>query len=109
MVNHEISLRKLSHYGIMGKTYDWLKSYLRNRKQYISISGENSSQTAIKYSVPQGSILGPLLFIIYIIDIPNLSKIAQFILHADNANIIITGNDHIEVWEQLKNIKHYSR
>ena len=64
----------------------------------------NSSQTAIKYGVPQGSILGPLLFIIYMNDSPNSSKIAQLILYPNDANIIITGNDHIEVWEQLKKL-----
>ena len=61
----------------------------------------NSSQTAIKYGVPQGSILGPLLFIIYMNDSP---KIAQLILYPNDDNIIITGNDHIEVWEQLKKL-----
>ena len=53
--------------------------------------------------MPQGSILGPLLFIIiYINDISNICKIAKFILYADDANIIITGDDHIEVVEQIK-------
>ena len=104
MVEHNILLRKLSHYGIRGNTYNWMKSYLSNRKQYVSTNGENSSLTQIKYGVPQGSILGPLLFIIYINDIPNICKIAKFILYADDANIIITGKDEIEVWEELQKI-----
>ena len=67
----------------------------------MSIDGTDSKTRDMKYGVPQGSILGPLLFIIYINDIPNISQIAKFILYADDANIIITGNSIAKVDSQL--------
>lgn len=97
MVNHDILLHKLNHYGIRGIANDWFNSYLKNREQFVSISGRDSTKKKLKYSVPQGSILGPLLFIIYINDMPNINKIAKFILYADDANIIITGSCLAEI------------
>lgn len=97
MVNHDILLQKLNHYGIRGIANDWFRSYLENREQYVSVGGQNSNKQKLKYSVPQGSILGPLLFIIYINDMPNINKLAKFILYADDANIIITGNTLAEI------------
>ena len=91
MVDHDILLEKLAHYDIRGMAYQWLKSYLYNRKQFVSINGKNSKINPFKYGVPQGSILGPLLFIIYINDIPNIQQATKFILYADDANIIIHG------------------
>ena len=101
MVEHTILLKKLEHYGIRGAALSWLKSYLDNREQFVSISGVNSSRKRMGYGVPQGSILGPLLFIIYINDMPEISKIAKFILYADDANIIITGKNIDEINEQM--------
>ena len=101
MVDHDILLDKLYHYGIRGIAHKWFKSYLSNREQYVSIEGKSSSRRSLKYSVPQGSILGPLLFIIYINDIPNIHKTAKFILYADDANIILTGNTMQEIEAQF--------
>ena len=64
--DHQILLAKLSHYGIRGVSNDWVKSYLSNRSQYVSINGYDSSLAAINCDVPQGSVLGPLLFLLYI-------------------------------------------
>ena len=97
MVEHSVLLKKLEHYGIRGKALQWITSYLENRMQFVSIDGTDSKTRHMKYGVPQGSILGPLLFIIYINDIPNVSQIANFIMYADDANIIITGDDIAEV------------
>ena len=97
MVDHDIMIDKLEHYGIRGTANKWFKSYLAQRKQFVSIQGESSGKLPLKYSVPQGSILGPLLFIIYINDIPNINKFAKFILYADDANIIITGSHVSEI------------
>ena len=99
MVDHTILLEKLAHYGIRGVAHDWLKSYLTDRQQFVSVNGSNSGKKALNFGVPQGSILGPLLFIIYINDLPNISKIAKFIMYADDANIIITGKSIAEVSE----------
>ena len=66
MVDHNILLSKLNHYGIRGNAYKWLKSYLNHRNQYVSINGKNSTSKPLLHGVPQGSILGSLLFVIYI-------------------------------------------
>ena len=100
-VDHNILLAKLAHYGIRGPALKWLRSYLSDRKQYVSVNNSDSSMTKITYGVPQGSILGPLLFIIYINDIPEISTIAKFILYADDANIIVTANTIEEVYNQI--------
>ena len=104
MVDHSILLKKLQHYGIRGTALNWFTSYLENRKQFVNVNGTNSTTRHIEYGVPQGSILGPLLFVIYINDIPGILKVARFILYADDANIILTGDNLNEIEEQLSNL-----
>ena len=70
-----------------GKAYDWFHSYLSNREQFVGINGHNSDSPSITCGVPQGSILGPLLFLLYINDLPNTSKLLKFHLFADDTNI----------------------
>ena len=64
-VCHDILLEKLNHYGIRGIANDWFRSYLSDRTQFVSINGFNSDYKTVKYVVPQGSVLGPLLFLIF--------------------------------------------
>ena len=93
-IDHTILLYKLEHYGFRGVVKDWFTDYLNNRKQFVSYNGTKSEHKTILCGVPQGSILGPLLFIIYINDITNTSTILDFLLFADDTTILYS-SDHI--------------
>ena len=86
-VNHKILLDKLEHYGIRGNALKWFQSYLSGRTQYVTVNGHVSDPLPITCGVPQGSVLGPLLFLIYVNDLPNVSKVMQFYLFADDTSI----------------------
>ena len=73
-VSHEILLSKLYHYGIRGIPLDWFENYLHNRTQFVKIGSSQSNTETITCGIPQGSTLGPLLFLLYINDLPNCSK-----------------------------------
>ena len=89
-INHGILIDKLQCYGIRGVAANWIHNYLSNRSQYVCINGVNSGISPIKCGVPQGSILGPLLFILYINDIAQISKTMELILFADDTNIFMS-------------------
>ena len=92
-VNHDILLMKLNNYGFRGICLDWLASYLRNRKQFVTYDNFKSALGNISCGVPQGSILGPLLFLVYINDLTNVSDKLFSILYADDTNLFIQGKD----------------
>jgi hypothetical protein len=92
-VNHEILLNKLYHYGIRGTPHVWFKNYLSHRLQYVYLNGTKSDELLMTCGVPQGSILGPLLFILYINDLTTVTKLLTFIMFADDTNIFINGSN----------------
>ena len=87
-VEHDILLAKLEHYGIRGMKNNWFKSYLFDRKQFLSINGHVSNQTLAKYGVPQVSVLALFLFLICINDLSHAIKFCKVHHFADDTNLL---------------------
>ena len=92
-IDHRILLRKLDYYGIRGSELAVFTSYLSHRSQYVFIDGRHSVSNFTYCGVPQGSVLGPLLFLIYMNDIFNVVKECSMFLFADDTSIFFSGND----------------
>ena len=99
-VNHSILIRKLQHYGIRGIALHWFKSYLSGRKQYTEYNSNMSSALSVSHGVPQGSIMGPLLFLIYINDISNCTSL-NILSFADDTTAYMAGNNLRELTEAV--------
>ena len=111
--DHQILLKKLSLYGVKGKRLESFESYLSERKQYIEVEGQETSFLNITCGVPQGSILGPLLFLLYINDLCKASNIITPIMLADDTNLFYS-NKSIKIFFkemniELKNISEWFR
>jgi retron-type reverse transcriptase len=89
-INHPILLNKLQHYGLQESSLKLIENYLSNRKQYVEVDGHKSNFTLVNLGVPQGSILGPLLFNIYINDLKNVSQHFESVTYADDTTLIYT-------------------
>ena len=112
-IDHSTLLVKLEGCGVRGVANNLIKSYLTNRKQYTEVVGEKSDTLSIQFGVPQGSILGPLLFLLYMNDITNSSKLGSFVTFADDTNIFVVGKTKREAYERgnklLSSLQSYMR
>ena len=100
-VNHDILVGKLSHYGIRGISNKWFSSYLSNRSQYVSIRGFDSVVEGTPHGVPQGSVLGPLLFLIYINDLQSAIRFSKVYYFADDTNLLNISKSPKKLQKQL--------
>ena len=102
-IDIDILLVKLSNYGIRGIMFDWIKDYLKDRSQYTFVNGIKSEVKNINYGVPQGSVLGPLLFLIYVNDLHRATLEASPKLFADDTNIFIAANNLSDLTHKANN------
>ena len=103
-VNHQILLAKLENYGIRGKALDLLKSYLSDRKQYVHIENCKSQIRSVSCGVPQGSVLGPLLFLMFINDLPACCPLSKVRIFADDTTIFFHSDNIEEIISTARNI-----
>ena len=99
-VDHNILLGKLQGLGIQESALKWFKTYLENRQQSVDIGGIRSAPTSVTCGVPRGSILGPLLFIVYINDMPVAVK-CKLILYADDSALLVAGKNCAIIQQRL--------
>ncbi|MCP4490436.1 MAG: hypothetical protein GY820_24420 [Gammaproteobacteria bacterium] len=103
-IDHQTLLTKLDRYGIRGRAKSLIGSYLSNRTQYTEALNEKSDSLIIQYGVPQGSVLGPLLFLLYINDISNCSDLGVYVLFADDTNIFVEGKTIQEAYDKANSL-----
>lgn len=94
-LNHEILFKKLEHYGVRRHALKLITSYLSSRSQYVALDHYPSDILKIRNGVPQGSLLGPLLFNMYINDICNVSKVVKYIIYADDTSLFLSSQEKL--------------
>ena len=102
-MTHGILVQKLEHYGVRGRVLDWFSSYLKDRTQFVEVNGAQSSALGINSGVIQGSILGPILFILYINDMSRAASSLKLVHYADDTTVPCSGRDLGATMQQLNN------
>ena len=100
-VNHDLLLQKLSYMGVLDKELAWFKDYLHDRTQVLDFQGVSSDPEPISIGVPQGSILGPLLFILHVNDLPNVMNCCSMLMYADDTILFYTASKVNALQERL--------
>ena len=103
-MDHRLLCKKIEFYGIRGFALNWITSYLANRSQFVSIDGSHSSQSHVSCGVPQGSVLGPKLFILYVNDICNVSNLVKCILLADDTSLFCSDANVNRLFERVSSV-----
>jgi hypothetical protein len=106
-IDHNILLQKLKRYGIRGVANKWIYSYLEERLQYVSVNNTKSTKQTVRCGVPQGSVLGPSLFILYVNDMCKASNILKAILFADDSNLFLYGHNIKDMCDVVSNELNY--
>jgi hypothetical protein len=115
VINHNLLLAKLELYGLRGKIHMWLSSYLTDRTQFVEIQhvdqktsnlmSYSSSLKEIKHGVPQGSVLGPLLFLLFINDLSQALQETKVVLFVDDTNILLPDSEPTSLNEKIQNVR----
>ncbi len=100
-VDHQCLTTKLPHYGVENTELKWIEDYLSNRSQIVSFEGENSREEKISFGVPQGSILGPLLFLIHVNDLHHQIEKSSIIMYADDTVLLFSDKNEAEIEETI--------
>ena len=104
MVNHNILHQKMKSCGLKGTLLEWLKSSHTDRSQYVELNDKKSKVTIIEYGVPQGSLIRPCLFLVYVNDMSGCVTVRELHLYADDTMAFVIGNNIEEVIDLFKNI-----
>ena len=113
LIDHSILKTKIAHVGIIGHAWHWFDNYLSGRTQSVCVNGTTSEPMDLNSGVPQGSVLGPLLFLIFINDLPNWVKQSKVVLYADDTALFFSNKDvktiELALQEELNSLSNWSR
>ena len=101
-VDHQILIKKLEYYGIAENNLRWFENYLKDRQQFISFKNNSTKKVTITCGVPQGSILGPLFFLLYVNNLHHPSKVLNPIMFADDTNLFFSHSYTVTLTSRLK-------